>query len=104
MSRPPWGKVAGVSLTEGGNSLTNIDCVPTSSPSPTTAVQINRIKSEGPYNSASELPPPSPNGPTSHPKGEAKLLTAKHVQNPKAVPLGGRGNALAVEGGNSVAN
>ena len=22
MSRPPWGKVAGVSLTEGGNSVT----------------------------------------------------------------------------------
>ena len=29
MSRPPWGKVAGVSLTEGGNSLSNQDCPPT---------------------------------------------------------------------------
>ena len=26
MSRPPWGKVAGVSLTEGGNSLSILDC------------------------------------------------------------------------------
>ena len=38
-SRPPWGKVAGVSLTEGGNSLTNIDCPTTNAPS--TITQTN---------------------------------------------------------------
>ena len=56
MSRPPWGKVAGVSLTEGGNSLSNLDCPTTNAPTPTTAVQKNSVKSEGPYNPASELP------------------------------------------------
>ena len=52
-------EVAGVSLTEGGNSLTNIDCVPTSPPSPTT-VQLTRTTHARPYNSASELPPTEP--------------------------------------------
>ena len=56
MSRPPWGKVAGVSLTEGGNSLSNLDCPTTNAPTPTTAVQKNSTKSEGPYTPASELP------------------------------------------------
>ena len=56
-SRPPWGKVAGVSLTEGGNSLTNLDCVPTNAPTPTTTVQLTRTIHARPYNSASELPP-----------------------------------------------
>ena len=57
MSRPPWGKVAGVSLTEGGDSLTNLDCVPTNAPTPTTTVQLTRTIHARPYNSASELPP-----------------------------------------------
>ena len=60
MSRPPWGKVAGVSLTEGGNSLSNLDCPTTNAPTPTTAVQKNSTKSEGPYTPASELPPTEP--------------------------------------------
>ena len=64
MSRPPWGKVAGVSLTEGGNSLTNIDCVPTNAPTSTTTVQLTRTKHARPYNPASELSP----------KGEAHTI------------------------------
>ena len=38
-SRPPWGKVTGVSLTEGGNSLTILDCPPTNAPTPTPTTQ-----------------------------------------------------------------
>ena len=34
-SRPLWGKVAGVSLTEGGNSLSILDCPTTNAPTPT---------------------------------------------------------------------
>ena len=115
-SRPPWGKVAGVSLTEGGNSLTNIDCISTSSPSPTTAVQINRIKFEGPYNSASELPPHRAlTGPPPTQRGRLAFINRLPTTSPpipatakqgpeKAVPLGGRGTASAVEGGNSLTN
>ena len=58
MSRPPWGKVAGVSLTEGGNSLSILDCPTTNAP--TTTTQINRTKRARPYNPASELPPTEP--------------------------------------------
>ena len=102
MSRPLWGKVAGVSLTEGGNSLTNIDCLQTNAPTPTTAVQTNRITHGRPYNTASELSLSEPSRAHLSPKGEAKLFTVKPVQNLKAVPLGGRGTASAVEGGNSL--
>ena len=55
-SRPPWGKVAGVSLTEGGNSLANIDCPTTNAPIPTTTVQLTRTTHARPYNPASEFP------------------------------------------------
>ena len=34
-SRPPWGKEAGECLTEGGNSLSILDCFTTSPPNPT---------------------------------------------------------------------
>ena len=56
MSLPPWGKVAGVSLTEGGNSLSILDCLPTSPSIPTTTVQLTRTNHARPYNPASELP------------------------------------------------
>ena len=75
MSRPPWGKVAGECLTEGGNSLTDLDCVPTSPPIPTTTVQLTCTIHARPYNPASELPPSSPNRLTSHPKGEALVYS-----------------------------
>ena len=54
----PLGGRGTAPAVEGGNSLTNIDCPPTS--------------------------PPSPNGLTSHPKGEAKLLTVNPKHPPKA--------------------
>ena len=38
MSRPPWGKVAGECLTEGGNSLSILDCVPTNASTPHRAL------------------------------------------------------------------
>ncbi len=50
MSRPPWGKVAGVSLTEGGNSLSILDCPTTNAPIPTTTVQLTRTTHARPYN------------------------------------------------------
>ena len=95
MSRPPWGKVAGVSLTEGGNSLTNIDCPITNAPTPTHHVNKTAPNPRGHTIPQASSPPPSPNGPTSHPKGEAKLLTAKHVQTQKPPFLGASKKACA---------
>ena len=48
--------------------------------------------------------PTTPATAKQEPKKKPSLLShpIKHMQNPKAVPLGGRGTALAVEGGNSL--
>ena len=102
MSRPLWGK--GDRASGGrGELASDIDCLTTNAPTPTTAVQTNRITHGRPYNTASELSLSEPSRAHLSPKGEAKLLTAKHMQNQKAVPFWGRGTAPAVEGGNSVA-
>ncbi len=71
-------------LGEGGNSLTNIDCPPTSPPSPTHHANKIAPNPKGHTPQQASSPPPSPNGPTSHPKGEAKLLTVKLVRPPQA--------------------
>ena len=89
MSRPPWGKVAGVSLTEGGNSLSILDCPTTNAPTPTTAVQKNSVKSEGPYTLASEFPLSEPSRAHLSPKGEAYLY----------VPLSATGYSSDCEAG-----
>ena len=73
-----------MSLTEGGNSLTNIDCPITNAPTPTHHVNKTAPNPRGHTIPQASSPPPSPNGPTSHPKGEAKLLTVKPVQKLKA--------------------
>ena len=129
MSRPPWGKVAGVSLTEGGNSLTNIDCVPTNAPTPTTTTQTNphytrkaiQFRKRAPPHRALTGPPPTQRGRLNYspqsmckPKSRPSLgHPKKHVQKPKAVPLGapkGTSSASEVagerltEGGNSLTN
>ena len=88
-------EVAGECLTEGGNSLSILDCSTNSPPIPTTTVQLTRTNHARPYNPASELPLSEPSRAHLSPKGEAKLFTVKHVQKPKAVPLGGRWQANA---------
>ena len=101
-SRPPWGKVAGVSLTEGGNSLSNQDCPPTSPPSPTHHANKTAPNAQGHTPPQASSPPPSPNGPTSHPKGEAKLLTAKQEPEMSRPPWGKVAGVSLTEGGNSL--
>ena len=94
MSRPLWGKVAGVSLTEGGNSLSILDCPPTSPPIPITTVQLTRTKRARPYNPASEFPLSEPSRAHLSPKGEAYCMnhankphqTRKAIQPRKRVP------------------
>ena len=55
MSRPLWGK--GDRASGGRGELgSNIDCLPTSPPIPTTTVQLTRTTHARPYNSASEFP------------------------------------------------
>ena len=56
MSRPLWGK--GDRVSGGRRELaSNIDCLTTNAPTPTTAVQTNRITHGRPYNTAIERPP-----------------------------------------------
>ena len=55
VSRPLWGK--GDRASGGrGELASNIDCLTTNAPTPTTATQINHTKHARPYNPASELP------------------------------------------------
>ena len=98
MSRPPWGKVAPTGDGRGELAL-KPRLPPNLATKPNSPRKQNRTKSERPYTPASELPPPSPNGPTSHPKGEAKLLTAKPVQNQNPSPLGEGGADRRRKGG-----
>ena len=78
MSRPPWGKVAGVSLTEGGNSLTSEDCPPTNAPTPTTPTQTKSHQTRKAIQSRKQAPPlQHPNGCHLSPKGEAYFI--KHA-------------------------
>ena len=101
MSRPPWGKGTAPAV-EGGNSLTNIDCPPTSPPSPTHRANKTALNAQGHTPPQASSPPPSPNGPTSHPKGEAKLLTAKQEPEMSRPPWGKVAGVSLTEGGNSL--
>ena len=77
-SRPPWGKVAGVSLTEGGNSVTIKTAYQPRHQTQLTT-QINRTKSEGPYNTANELPLSEPSRAHLSPKGEAYCTNHAYI-------------------------
>ena len=70
-SRPPWGKEAGECLTEGGNSLSILDCPTTNAPPQLQPRKQNSTKSERSYNLASELPLSEPSRAHLSPKGEA---------------------------------
>ena len=59
---------------DGKGELGNyLDCLTTNAPTPTTAAQINRTKSEGPYNPASEFPLSAPLTGATSPQG-ARLI------------------------------
>ena len=70
MSRPLWGKGDRVSGGRG-ELASDIDCLATNAPTPTTAVQTNRITHGRPYNTASELSLSEPSRAHLSPKGEA---------------------------------
>ena len=88
--------------TEGGNSLTNIDCPTTNAPIPTHHANKTALNAQGHTPPQASSPPPSPNGPTSHPKGEAKLLTAKQEPEMSRPPWGKVAGVSLTEGGNSL--
>ena len=78
MSRPLWGK--GDRASGGRGELASyLDCPPTSPPTPTTAVQKNSVKSEGPYNPASEFPLSEPSRAHLSPKGEAYFTNHPNI-------------------------
>ena len=85
MSRPPWGK--GDRASGGrGELASNIDCLTTNAPTPTTAVQTNRITHGRPYNPASELPLSEPSRAHLSPKGEAYCMNHAN-KSPHSFPL-----------------
>ena len=63
-----------------GELASYLDCPITNAPTPTHHVNKTAPNPRGHTIPQASSPPPSPNGPTSHPKGEAKLLTVKPVQ------------------------
>ena len=63
-----------------GELASYLDCPITNAPTPTHHVNKTAPNPRGHIIPQASSPPPSPNGPTSHPKGEAKLLTVKPVQ------------------------
>ena len=82
-SRPLLGK--GDRASGGRGELASyLDCPITNAPTPTHHVNKTAPNPRGHIIPQASSPPPSPNGPTSHPKGEAKLRTAKPVQKLKA--------------------
>ena len=98
----PLGGRGTAPAVEGGNSLTNIDCPPTSPPSPTHRANKTAPNPKGHTTPQASSPPPSPNGPTSHPKGEAKLRTAKQEPKESPPPWGKVAGVSLTEGGNSL--
>ena len=78
MSRPLWGKVAPTGDGRGELAI-YLDCPTTNAPIPTTAVQKNSVKSEGPYNPASELPLSEPSRAHLPPKGGGLLYRKKKL-------------------------
>ena len=98
---PLWGK--GNRASGGRGELAyKYRLPPNLATKPNSPRKQNRTKSERPYTPTSELPPPSPNGPTSHPKGEAKLLTAKQEPEMSRPPWGKVAGVSLTEGGNSL--
>ena len=84
MSRPPWGKVAGVSLTEGGNSVTIKTAYQPRHQTQLTT-QINRTTHARPYNPAIELPLSEPSRCHLSPRGEAYCMN--HANKTALNPL-----------------
>ena len=69
----PFGGRGTAVAVEGGGLASYLDCLTTNAPTPTTAVQKNSIKSEWPYNIASNLPLSEPSRAHLSPKGEALI-------------------------------
>ena len=84
MSRPLWGKGDRVSGGRG-ELASDIDCLATNAPTPTTAVQTNRITHGRPYNTASELSLSEPSRAHLSPKGEAYCMN--HANKTAPNPL-----------------
>ena len=93
-SRPPWGKVAGECLTEGGNSLSILDCSTTNAPIPTPTTQtkphytckaIQYRKRAPPLRALTG--PPLPKGRGSY-NSNTFYIKQHSTKDPKAVPLG----------------
>ena len=82
MSRPPWGKVAPTG--DGRGELALKFRLPHNQRTYHNHANKTALNAQGHTTPQASSPPPSPNGPTSHPKGEAKLRTAKPVQKLKA--------------------
>ena len=94
MSRPPWGKVAGECLTEGGNSLSILDCSTTNAPIPTPTTQtkphytckaIQYRKRAPPLRALTG--PPLPKGRGSY-NSNTFYIKQHSTKDPKAIPLG----------------
>ena len=94
MSRPPWGKVAGECLTEGGNSLSILDCSTTNAPIPTPTTQtkphytckaIQYRKRAPPLRALTG--PPLPKGRGSY-NSNTFYIKQHSTKDPKAFPLG----------------
>ena len=79
-SRPLWGK--GDRASGGRGELASyLDCPPTNAPTPTRHANKTALTTQGHTTPQANSPPPSPNGPTSHPKGEAKILTQSQCKH-----------------------
>ena len=112
MSRPLWGKGNRASGGRGGLALIN-RLLHSQRTHPNDCRSKKQRQIRRAIQSRKRAPPlRHPNGCHLSPKGEAKLFTVKHVQNPKAVPLGApKGTSFAsevagvslMEGGNLLA-